>query len=146
MPSNTNPDMLLTLSADYPDSFLFETFQAQTGFTVAPFSDDCTPEAINVDPADYDPAKTAFDVYADKINATLRHSFLSRSKLPENDAFYTVGRNFLKRYVTKGWKDWGFAAVTQEVMKQVGYEFYEFHKKRGDTEVSTSYLPLHYLY
>ena len=94
MPSNTNPDMLLSLAADCPAAFAAETFQGVTGFTVAPFSDTCTADAIDMPAADYPPAKSAFETYTERETATLRHNFLS-SKLPPELTFHTAGRQAL---------------------------------------------------
>lgn len=135
MPSNTNADMILSLAADKPAAFLSPTFQDLTGFTVAPFAADCTADDLNMPPDDYTSADTAFHVYKGRGSATRRHNFLS-NKLSEELSFYTEGRNLLKTWVQRGWPTWGFANVTNSVMRSMGYDFYEYHKKYSMSEVS----------
>lgn len=137
MPSNTKADLLLTLAADFPEAFAMDTFQAATGFTIAPFSDNCTADDLGIDGDDYPGAQTAFDAYADLENATARHNFLSK-KLPKQDAFYTAGRNTIKNWVHGGWKDWGFSAITKKVMDDLEFDYFKYHSRRGLREVSVS--------
>lgn len=139
MPSNTTVDMLLALCADLPDAFEWDTFQAQTGFAVAPFSGNCSADDVNMSDDDYDSALAAFDVYDGFETATDRHNFLS-GKLTGDDAYYTEGRNLLKTFVGKGWKDWGFLAITKKVMGEMGFDFDEYHRVRELGSVRRSIL------
>ncbi|KAM5530103.1 hypothetical protein V8D89_016232 [Ganoderma adspersum] len=146
MPSSTNADMILSLAADKPAAFLGPTFQDLTGFTVAPFADDCTADDLKLSADDYTSADTAFRVYKGRGNATRRHNFLS-NKLSEELSFYTEGRNVLKTWVQHGWPTWGFGNVTNTVMRSMGYDFYEYHKKYSMSEpVALSRLSMDLVY
>ena len=80
MPAEPIAALCLNLIADHPDAFAFQRFQAITGCDVAPFSAQCTAEAITFPPDKYDAAVAFFESYKTTNNLKERIAHLRAEK------------------------------------------------------------------
>ena len=70
MPSLDIVSVLLTLFVDSPEAFSWKGLQDLTGMEVAPFSDQCTAEDVDMSEDDYDKALNFIVAWKDKESAT----------------------------------------------------------------------------
>ena len=105
---------------------------------VAPFSDQCTAEDVDMSEDDYDKALNFIVAWKDKESATtVREDVESRLKfMRKKSDHWTLGCCVVQDWCKQKWMEWQFRQVAEDTFKEFGFEGFDFHKRNQLDEVS----------
>ncbi len=132
MPSNDIASDVAKLIVDCPFVWGSPTFASRTGFSLVPFSDECSADDITFTGAHYEHARQFLKAWGTLDNHNTRLSFM-RQKSDQ----YAQGRIAFQEWARKSWDAWGLKTVIHQTMKAQGFEGFEFMRQMKSQTVST---------
>ena len=135
MPSADHATCLAQLICEVPCVWDWPIFKAHSNVEVVPFSDQCTPEQLELSLPDYMAARAFLKAWSAHNTVARRLTFMRKKSADQHDK----GRQVFKNWATKFWTSGKFQTKVSDTLAAMGFEPFSKMRELGAAEVSAEH-------